>query len=111
MPSDNFSVPPSFKEGQERYQAVQDEIRGIQKELIVDGQYDYGRMKSLNGKPATDVDVRDHVHARMKEMDDLGEWVHDQREQQIMAKKLKALEADTPRVNETPVWQPPQPSG
>ena len=28
-----------------------------------------------------------------------------------MAKKLKALEADTPSVNETPVWQPPQPSG
>jgi len=107
MPSDNFTRPESFKEGQEKLRAKQDELKEIFAVSKEGDGYDYSKVKTLNGKPANDVDVTEHVHQRLAEINDLGEWVHSQRE----IKKAHENVTDAIAKETEPVWSPPQPAG
>jgi HK97 family phage major capsid protein len=107
MPSENFSRPESFKEGQEKLRAKQDELKEIFAVSKEGDGYDYSKVKTLNGKPANDVDVTEHVHQRLAEINDLGEWVHSQRE----IKKAHENVTDAIAKETEPVWSPPQPAG
>jgi HK97 family phage major capsid protein len=107
MPSDNFTRPDSFKEGQEKLRAKQDELKEIFAIATEGDGYDYRKVKTLNGKPANDVEVTKHVHQRLAEITDLGEWVHSQREIKKAHENVKAAVAQETE----PVWSPPQPAG
>lgn len=107
MPSDNFSRPESFKEGQEKLRAKQDELKEIFSVTKEGDGYDYRKLKTINGNPVNDVEVAEHVHQRLAEINDLGEWVQEQREIKKAHENVKQAV-----VQETePVWTPPQPEG
>ena len=105
MPSDKFTAPPSFREGSEMYTAKTDELSKIFDESRDGDQYDYSRVKSLGGKPSTPHDVAEHVKNLNAEINDLGQWVHQQREAGRQHEQMKKLQTDRTE----PLWSPPQP--
>jgi HK97 family phage major capsid protein len=107
MPSDNFTRPSSLKEGTEQLRAKQDELKEIFAVTKEGDGYDYRKLKTLNGNPVNDVEVTEHVHNRLAEINDLGEWVHSQRE---IKKAHENVNAAVAKETE-PVWTPPQPAG
>ena len=107
MPSDNFTPPPSLREGSEKYSAKTDELAALFAEAKSGDQYDYSQIKSLGGKPCEPHEVAEHVQNLNAEVHDLGEWVHEQRKATKQHENMKKLQAQRTE----PVWTPPQPEG
>jgi len=105
MPSDNFTAPPSLREGSEKYTAKTDELAQLFDDARDGDAYDYGLIKTLGGKPATPHEVAEHVKNLNAEINDLGQWVHQQREAGRQHENMKKLQTN----RSEPVWSPPQP--
>jgi len=108
MISDKFSAPATLREGTELLESKNKEVADIFRGCAVEGgTYDYGKLKSLNGKPVTDSEVAAHLQALNAETQDLGLWVADQ---QKAAKEHKNAERYIKAATE-PTWTPAQPEG
>ena len=107
MPSDDFTTPPSLREGKERYEAKTDELAKLFEAAKDGDSYDYSRIKSLGGSPSEPHEVAAHVQNLNAEVADLGQWVKDQRESSRQHEAMKKVQADRTE----PVWSPPQPEG
>ena len=107
MPSDNFTTPPSLREGKGQYDAKADELAALFAEAKDGDSYDYSRVKTLGGSPCEPHEVAAHVQNLNAEITDLGEWVKDQRKATAQHEAMKKLQAERTE----PVWTPPQPVG
>jgi len=106
--SDKFTAPATLREGREMLEAKNKEVaENFQSCAVEGGTYDYGKIKSLNGKPATDYEVAAHQQALIAEAQDLGLWVDDQ---QKAAKQHASAEKRVKDATE-PTWKPAQPEG
>lgn len=103
--SEKFTAPGSLREGQDELKAKAERVANLFTEAKDGEQYDYGKIKDINGNPVQPHEVAEHIQNLNTEIQDLGLWVKDQQQ----AKRDHDNATGIVKASTEPTWTPPQP--